>query len=120
MPGRGSSQPEAREPRGGGRVQSSVPITYQPKPIDTSSVELPSGLDPLLERLAEHSHEVWALGRIAEGWRYGPRRDDDLRTHPCLVPYGDLPDSEKRYDRAAATESLKALLKLGYRIVPPV
>jgi ryanodine receptor 2 len=91
-------------------------MTYQPRPIDTSGIELPPGLAELMEELAEHNHDVWASQRIADGWTYGPVRDDALRRHPDLVPYADLPEGEKRYDRNAASETLKAIIARGYRI----
>ncbi len=94
-------------------------MTYQPKPLDTSGVELSASLAALLERLAENTHAVWAAARIAQGWRHGPARDDAAKRHPCLVPYADLPESEKAYDRATAAETLKAIVKLGYRIEEP-
>ena len=53
------------------------------------------------------------------GWRYGESRDGEVKTTPCLVPYGDLPDSEREYDRNTALETIKLILKLGYRINPP-
>ena len=91
-------------------------ITYEPKPIDTSGVELPDSLTMLIERLAANTHDVWALGRINEGWTYGEQRDDKEKKHPFLVPYADLPDSEKEYDRSTATEALKAVISFGYTI----
>lgn len=91
-------------------------VAYQPKPIDTAGVTLPRDLVALTEQLAENAHDVWASQRMAEGWTYGPRRDDQAKTHPDLVPYADLPESEKEYDRGAAMETLKAILALGYRI----
>ncbi len=94
-------------------------MEYVPNPIDSSAVELREELLQLTERLAENAHEVWALGRYNEGWRHGPCRDDDRKEHPCLVPYRDLPESEKAYDRRAAMETLKAIVSLGYRIEPP-
>ncbi len=90
--------------------------TYSPDPIDTSGIILDSHIVELTERLAENAHNVWARQRMADGWTYGPKRDDSRKTHPCLVPYGDLPDSEKVYDRNAALETIKAILALGYRI----
>lgn len=90
--------------------------TYTPRPIDTAAVHLPPELDPLLERLAWNTHEVYAAGRIAEGWRYGPERNDARRENPTLVPYEDLSESEKDYDRRMVAEVLKAILALGYRI----
>lgn len=94
-------------------------MTYRPNPIDTAHVVFPPALTALTERLAEHIHDVWAKQRIAEGWRHGPRRDDEARTHPGLVPYSELADSEKEYDRQTATETIRAILALGYRFTPP-
>jgi hypothetical protein len=91
-------------------------MPYTPHPIDTSAVQLPPGLLELRERLAENTHDLWAQQRLAEGWIYGPRRDDVLKQHPCLVPYGELSDSEKEYDRRSALEALRAILVLGYEI----
>ena len=71
------------------------------------------------EQLAENTHDLWAAQRIAQGWTFGPNRDDANQKHPCLIPYADLPDSEKIYDRQAAIETLKAILALGYRIEQP-
>ncbi|MBI5387148.1 MAG: Ryanodine receptor Ryr [Verrucomicrobia bacterium] len=94
-------------------------MSYQPRPIATGHVELPAELSPLTERLAENAHDLWAAQRLAQGWTYGPQRDDQAKHHPCLVPYADLPESEKEYDRLTALGTLKAILALGYRIVPP-
>lgn len=89
---------------------------YTPKPIDTVNVKLPAELHNLAEEIARNVHEVWAANRIKEGWKYGPTRDDLKKTHPCLVPYEQLPDSEKDYDRATSQETLKLILKLGFKI----
>jgi hypothetical protein len=94
-------------------------VSYDPRPVDTSGIELPSELLELTERLAEHAHDVWARQRLADGWRLGPRRDDARREHPSLIPYATLPESEKVYDRNAALETLRLILALGYRIEPP-
>jgi ryanodine receptor 2 len=93
-------------------------MEYLPQPIDTAEVVLPPGLTPLTERLAENSHDMWARQRLAQGWTWGAQRDDARKQHPCLVPYDQLPESEKEYDRIAAMGTLKAILKLGYQIVP--
>jgi hypothetical protein len=89
---------------------------YTPQPLDTSAIELPADLQQLLERLAENTHDVWARQRLADGWTWGPRRDDDARQTPCLVPYAQLPEQEKVYDRQTAGEVLKAIIALGYRV----
>ncbi len=89
---------------------------YIPCPVDTSRVELPEDLSELTELLARNVHEVWAQTRIRQGWSYGPQRDDKQKHHPCLVPYDDLPESEREYDRNTALETLRFILKAGYRI----
>ena len=89
---------------------------YEPKPIDLSGVELPQELLELGEQIAENVHENWAKGRLADGWSYGEVRSDELMTTPCLVPYGDLPEGEKEYDRRTAMETLKLIVSLGYKI----
>jgi tetratricopeptide (TPR) repeat protein len=91
-------------------------LNYQPKPIDTSKVTLTTEHLKLTELLAKNTHELWSQQRIAEGWKYGEKRDDVKKEHPCLVPYEDLPDSEKEYDRRTALGAIKTFLALGYRI----
>ena len=56
---------------------------YTPNPIDTSDVILPEELTKLAELIAENVHEVWARNRIAQGWKLGDVRDDELKQHPC-------------------------------------
>lgn len=90
--------------------------TYTPDPIDTSNIPLSPDLEALLDYLAKNVHDVWASQRLAQGWRYGPARDDASKEHPCLVPYEDLLETEKEYDRAVAGETLRAIMALGYRI----
>lgn len=89
---------------------------YKPNPIDTSKVELPEDLLELTERIAENVHENWSVGRIADGWTYGETRDDEKKTTPCLVPYSELSDGEKEYDRVTALQTLKLIVALGYKI----
>ena len=89
---------------------------YTPKPTDTRSVELPKELLPLIEEMAKNVHEVWSQNRMKEGWTYGPVRDDAKKTHPCLVPYEELTESEREYDRATSQETLKLILKSGFHI----
>ena len=91
-------------------------MSYTPEPIDTSDIELSDSLLRLTERLAGNAHDVWAKQRMAEGWTCGPQRDDVAKTHPDLVPYSELPDSEKEYDRQTAMETLKAIVAMGYEI----
>lgn len=90
--------------------------TYTPKPIDTSRVSLSQDLVELVERLARNNHDHWAQKRIDEGWRYGANRDDTKKEHPDLVPYEQLSEAEKEYDRKTVVEALKAIIALGYDI----
>jgi hypothetical protein len=91
-------------------------MEYKPNPISISSIKLSQDLLDLTERLAENVHNLWAEQRLAEGWKYGPYRNDATREHPGLRPYAELADSEKEYDRKVAMGSVKAILALGYRI----
>jgi hypothetical protein len=92
-------------------------VDYRPAPRDTSGVKLPGEIRELTELLAKNTHENWSKQRMAEGWRYGPRRDDAKKEHPSLIPYERLSESEKEYDRTTAMETVKTILALGYRIV---
>ncbi len=89
---------------------------YTPQPIDTTDVKLPEELEQLVEQMSKNVHEVWAETRIKQGWTYGEQRNDELKTHPCLVPYEDLPEEEKEYDRNTSIGTLKLIMKLGFKI----
>ena len=90
---------------------------YTPQPLDTRNVELPKELLPLAEEMAKNVHEVRAKGRMEDGWTYGEVRDDAAKHHPCLIAYEDLPESEKDYDRNTSLETLKMIIKAGFKIV---
>lgn len=90
--------------------------TYKPQPIDTGNVVLPEELVTLVEDIARNVHEVWAQGRLTEGWTYGRQRSDVEKQHPGLVPYEELSESEKEYDRSTAMQTIKLILKLGFKI----
>jgi ryanodine receptor 2 len=89
---------------------------YIPQPIDTSDVKLPIELECLVEEMSKNVHEVWAETRMQQGWTYGEQRNDELKTHPCLVPYEELPEEEKEYDRNTSIGTLKLIMKLGFKI----
>lgn len=89
---------------------------YVPTPLELDDVKVAARLDGLVERLAENAHETWASLRLGDGWTLGPKRDDEKKTHPCLIPYDDLPESEKKYDRELVVNTVKAILVLGYKI----
>ena len=89
---------------------------YMPHPIDTKEVVLPKELEALAEDIAKNVHEVWSAGRMKDGWTYGEERNDAKRQHPCLVPYEELSEEEKEYDRNTSVETIKLILKLGLRL----
>ena len=90
---------------------------YTPVPIDTSDVVLSEELLALTEKIAENVHEVYVKSRMDEGWVYGEYRDDVKKTNPTLIPYSELPESEKEYDRNTALGTIKLIKKLGFRII---
>lgn len=90
---------------------------YIPQPVDTTNVELPQELMNLAEEIAKNVHEVWSRNRMSEGWIYGPVRNDEKRETPCLVPYEELPEEEKAYDRNTAFSTLRLIVSLGFDIV---
>lgn len=89
---------------------------YTPSPADTTNIQLPEELIALAEAISKNVHEVWAQNRIKEGWTYGPVRDDKKRQTPCLVPYDQLPEEEKAYDRNTAFGTLKLIVSQGFEI----
>jgi len=90
--------------------------TYIPQPVNIDDVVLPKDLELLVEEMSKNVHDVWAEARIKQGWTYGPQRNDEKRTHPCLVPYEELPEEEKEYDRNTSIGTLKLILKLGFKV----
>jgi len=98
------------------RIEDMKTKTYTPQPIDTTGVVLPEELEQLVEQMSKNVHEVWSETRIQQGWTYGEQRNDELKTHPCLIPYEELPESEKEYDRNTSIGTLKLIMKLGFKI----
>jgi hypothetical protein len=92
-------------------------MSYKPRPIDTSHIKLSPEIHDLPEALSKNTHEVWAQERMAQGWRFGPERNDRRKEHPSLIPYDELPEKEKVYDRKTAMETVRVVLALGYHIV---
>ena len=91
-------------------------MAYHPKPIDTERIVLDREILELGELLARNAHDVWARERMKQGWVYGHTRNDERKEHPCLIPYEELPESEKAYDRGTAMETLKVIVSMGYEI----
>lgn len=98
-------------------ITNNIMKPYNPKPIDLSDVVLTEDLNELREAIAENAHDVWAVERQAQGWTYGPQRDDLKKETPCMVSYSQLPDNEKNFDRDMAMNTLKLVKKLGYDLI---
>lgn len=96
---------------------SKVTNGYNPQPINVEDIDLDANLEELTEAIAENAHDIWARARMDEGWTYGPVRNDELKQHPDLVPYSQLPDSEKEYDRIMAMNTLRLVRRLGFDII---
>lgn len=89
---------------------------YIPKPEDTSDVLLSQEILDMTELVAKNTHENWAQNKLEDGWVYGDVLDDEKKTHPCLVEYEELSEEDKDYDRTTAIETIKLLIKKGYKI----
>ena len=102
-----------------GKITWIIPYDDETRKVysGSSREKLPEELMELVEVMAKNVHEVWSQSRLSEGWTYGARRDDEKKTHPCLVPYEELPEIEKDYDRNTAIGTLKLIQALGFDIV---
>ena len=95
---------------------SSRKPNYQPRPILIDGIEIEDDLKDLVEALARNAHDTWALQRLSTGWTFGEERNDEAKTHPCLVDYAELPESEKKYDRLVVLSTLRAIRALGFTV----
>lgn len=62
------------------------------------------------------SHESWLAHKAADGWRYGLVKDVDAKTHPCFVPYDELPPEQQAKDTlylSTVRATFKALVERG-------
>lgn len=61
-----------------------------------------SAIEGVQHAMAGHSpeqlHETWCEFKTRNGWIYGPEKDECKKTHPCLVPYEDLPQAQRDKD----------------------
>ncbi|MBI2519047.1 MAG: hypothetical protein HYV97_01460 [Bdellovibrio sp.] len=94
-------------------------MSYRPKPLPVQHIVLESALRELVEDLAQNTHELWSRARLQEGWKFGPKRDDTRKETPCLVPYDELPDSEKEFDRITSQGAVRFILAKGFIIQAP-
>ena len=86
---------------------------------DNAKMMITPEIEALIEDIAKEVHASWVNLRSQDGWTYGPKRDDDTKQTPCMVPYDELPEDEKQYDRNTAQCTILALLAKGYKLIPP-
>lgn len=83
---------------------SSIGDTSQPAYEDAPTWQKDSavaGVRAILDNPAttpEQSHEGWMAQKAADGWTFGPVKDADAKTHPCFVPYNELPLAQRTKD----------------------
>lgn len=70
-----------------------------------------------IEKISEKVHYSWLEGRITDGWKFGSERNDKKKEHPSLIPYEELAEEEKEYDRQTAMTVINYLLNNGYDII---
>ena len=46
----------------------------------------------------EASHESWMAQKVADGWKYGPEKNPEIKEHPCMVPFSELPKEQQAKD----------------------
>lgn len=90
---------------------------YMQQLADTWDIDISPDIISLAEQMARNVHDTWAAERIRQGWTWGKQRNDELKQHPCLVPYDELPEEEKVFDRNTSLETLRFIISQGYRIV---
>jgi hypothetical protein len=86
-------------------------------PVDTWDEPLFAFTETEIEYLAEREHERWMNERLQDGWRYGPSKDVINKTSPYLVPYYELSDTMKDYDRNIVRTIPTILAKIDLKII---
>lgn len=84
--------------------------------FNTDTVALSDEIRQLTEELARNTHDSWAKQRLTDGGALDSAATTSRKSLLVLLPYEQLPESEKEYDRNAAMLALKAIVALGYRI----
>lgn len=100
-----TSAPQITPPKTAESVTS-----YNPQPVDLTTLTLSREMQNMAERLAENTHDIWAMKVKTEMDAVGGG------LHPQLVPYDLLTDKEKRKNRDRSQELLKYLQSEGFRV----
>jgi hypothetical protein len=62
----------------------------------------------------EESHLSWLAEKRKNGWKYAPLKDVEMREHPCMVPYGELPASQRMKDAVFVATVRAVTAALGW------
>jgi len=90
---------------------------YKPNPeAELLGVEIPDELHSAVDAIEGLVHNTWAAGRMAQGWTWGPARDDANKKHPDLIPSCCLSDEERAFNRDTAAATVRKLLAMGFKI----
>jgi serine phosphatase RsbU (regulator of sigma subunit) len=71
-----------------------------------------------IETMSMVEHIRWSWDKRLNGWTYSNIKDETIKTHPGLVPYNDLPDSEKEKDRELVRLIPSLLKDIDYEAYP--
>ncbi len=84
--------------------------------LSADKIQLPEFVPDDVERMAEMEHGRWNVERFDSGWRYGEKKDEARKLSPYLVPWQQVPDSIKVYDREAVRTWPKILAQAGFQV----
>lgn len=91
-------------------------LGYKFRPVDGREPVIHQFTPDEVEKLAILEHDRWVEEKLAAGWRYGPQRDNSRKLTPSLVPYDQLPESEKDKDRDPMRRIPALLAEAGFEI----
>lgn len=91
---------------------------FRVRPTTHPNVRIPFSKQEV-ERMAELEHGRWNVERVRDGWRQGNLRDNAKKIHDCIVPWNNLPEDIKHYDRAAVRQFPTILAKAGLEVSRP-
>uniref|UniRef100_A0A3Q2ZUA4 Ryanodine receptor 2b (cardiac) n=1 Tax=Kryptolebias marmoratus TaxID=37003 RepID=A0A3Q2ZUA4_KRYMA len=89
---------------------------FDPQPVDTSNVSVPEGLEFIVNKYSEHTHEKWSLDKFANGWVHGEQLCENSKVHPLLKPYRALAEKEKEAYRWSIKDTVRSMLAFGWTI----
>jgi hypothetical protein len=98
---------------------------YRVRPIGRNAHDARAGVTELpaelVEELARAEHDRWVRDARAQGYVFGPERDDDRvpPTHPDLVEWQDLDERDRAKDNIRFATAPDLLARLGYEILAP-